>query len=128
MSVGVCHGAAIVGRPVSKELDSAAVAEITRLVTDGCYNGCSKLYGACARVTKEMGFAKVQTYILEDEPGTSLKAAGFQFEYMTKGGNWASSERYKKQGRRQDQPQGPKQLWSRVFIPDQEIVVRRLKE
>lgn len=58
-----------------------------------------------------MGFSKIQTYILEDELGTSVKAAGWRFDGMTSGGDWASSKAFAAQGRRQDQPQGPKQRW-----------------
>src|SRR5579859_6246851 len=63
-SNGTIRGAAIVGRPVSREIDQYSVAEVNRLVTDGCSNACSALYAACARVAKEMGFVKIQTYIL----------------------------------------------------------------
>lgn len=73
---GLC-GAVIVGRPVARSLPQYEVAEVTRLVTDGTKNACSALYAAAARVCKEMGFRYIQTYILADEPGTSLKAAGW---------------------------------------------------
>lgn len=62
-----------------------------------------------------MGYEKVQTYILADEPGTSLKAAGWSFEAMTAGGSWESSKQYAEQGRRRDQPEGPKQRWSKYL-------------
>lgn len=111
--LGDVRGAAIVGRPVSREVSQFDVAEVTRLVTDGCPNACSALYGACARVAKEMGFSKIQTYILESEPGTSLKASGWVFEAETNGGNWNCSSR---KGRREDQPMVKKQRWARIFI------------
>lgn len=66
-------GAAIVGRPVARNVPQDEVIEVTRLVTNGTPNACSKLYAAVARVAKDMGFAKVQTYILDSEPGTSLR-------------------------------------------------------
>lgn len=108
-------GAVIVGRPVSRGCDQYLTAEATRLVTDGTKNACSFLYSAAARVAKEMGFKKIQTYILNDEPGTSLIAAGWQYEGDTRGGDWASSKTYKAQGRRQDQPQSPKKRYSKLF-------------
>ena len=46
------------------------------------------LYGASCRVAKAMGYRKVITYILESEPGTSLKAAGFQCEGRAGGLEW----------------------------------------
>jgi hypothetical protein len=109
---GTVRGAAIVGRPVSRETSQYDIAEVSRLVTDGCQNGCSALYGACARVAKEMGFTKIQTYILESEPGTSLKASGWVMEAITSGGNWNHSWR---KGRREDQPMVRKQRWSKTF-------------
>lgn len=61
------HGSAICGRPVSRYLDDGFTLEINRVCTDGILNGCSKLYGACVRIAKEMGYHKVITYILESE-------------------------------------------------------------
>ena len=109
---GELAGAAIVGRPVARATEQYHVAEITRLVTNGYKNACSFLYGACARVAKEMGFDKIQTYILQDEPGTSLKAAGYSLDGTTAGGDWNHSWR---KGRRTDQPMVPKQRWVRVL-------------
>lgn len=104
-------GAASVGRPVARGCNPYFVAEVTRLVTDGTRNACSILYAAAARAAQAIGYRRIQTYILENEPGTSLKAAGWRFDGMTAGGDWASSERFRQQGRRQDQPHGPKQRW-----------------
>lgn len=103
-------GAVVVGRPVSREIDQYLVAEVTRLVTDGTHNACSFLYGAAARVAKAMGFKRIQTYILVEELGTSLRAAGWIFDGITSGGNWNHSKA--RQGlRRVDQPMSPKQRW-----------------
>lgn len=105
----VC-GAAIVGRPVSREINSDWVCEVSRLVTDGTKNACSFLYSACARVAREMGYKKIQTYILESEPGTSLLAAGWKQDGVTAGGDWNHSTLYNGK-RRTDQPMCPKQRW-----------------
>jgi hypothetical protein len=84
-------GVAIVGRPVSRYLDNGKTLEITRLCTDGTYNACSKLYSACARIAKEMGYEKIITYILQSESGSSLKASGWQLEEENVGGKqWTS--------------------------------------
>jgi hypothetical protein len=107
---GVLHGAAIVGRPTGRENPQYDWAEITRLVTDGRKNACSILYAACARISREMGFKRIQTFILEEESGTSLKAAGWKFEHKTNGGDWNCPSRG---GRRVDQPQQPKQRWAK---------------
>src|SRR5579859_562950 len=70
-------GVAIVGRPVARMTDHTKVLEVTRLCTDGTKNACSALYSAAARVGKELGYERIQTFILESEPGTSLIATGW---------------------------------------------------
>ena len=62
-----CSGVAICGRPVSRHLDDGLTLEINRLCTDGTRNACSILYGACARIAKNMGYKRVITYILKSE-------------------------------------------------------------
>ncbi len=101
-------GIAICGRPVARGSDDGLTLEVARLCTDGTPNACSKLYGACARVAKEMGYAKIQTYILESEPGTSLKASGWIMEAVTAGGQWKRADGIIN---RTDQPIEPKQRW-----------------
>lgn len=108
---GVVCGFAVVGRPVARMVDPYTVAEVTRLCTDGTRNACSFLYSACARAAAAaMGFEKIQTYILDSEDGTTLKAAGWKYEYTTSGGQWKHTDG---KPRRTDQPTQPKQLWSR---------------
>jgi hypothetical protein len=102
-------GVVIVGRPVARMADDGLTAEVTRLCTDGTPNACSMLYGAAARAAQSMGFRRVQTYILDEEPGTSLKASGWVHEATTSGGDW---NRPSRNGRRTDQPPVPKQRWS----------------
>lgn len=70
-------GVAICGRPTARNADNGTTLEIYRNCTDGTKNACSKLYGACVRIAKEMGYAKVITYILESENGASVKASNF---------------------------------------------------
>jgi hypothetical protein len=72
----VC-GAAIIGRPVARLLDDGLSLEVNRCVTDGTANACSLLYGAAARAAKALGYLRVWTYTRLDEPGTSLRAAGW---------------------------------------------------
>jgi hypothetical protein len=73
-------GVAICGRPVAPKTDYKTIIEVNRLCTDGTDNACSKLYAACARIAKEMGYVKIQTFILSKESGTSLKASGWFLE------------------------------------------------
>lgn len=101
-------GAAIVGRPVARAFDDGFTAEVTRLVTDGTRNACSKLYAACWRAWRAMGGHRLITYTLASEDGTSLRAAGFRVLYETRDRphGWDAPSR-----RRQSGPQVAKQLW-----------------
>lgn len=92
--------------------DQRSIVEVTRLVTDGTANACSILYAAAARAAKEIGYQKIQTFILDTESGISLRAAGWEFESISGGGDWT---RDSKPNRSQDQPQQPKQKWSKVL-------------
>jgi hypothetical protein len=105
-------GAAITGRPTARLSDQYQLVEVTRLVSDGSKNVCSFLYAASARIAREMGFDRIQTFILASESGVSLRAAGWRFVRMSKGGDW---NRPSRGGRRTDQPQEPKQLWEKAL-------------
>lgn len=67
---------AIVGRATARLADQAGWVEVTRVATDGTPNACSALYGAAARWAWRRG-SPVLTYTRTDEPGTSLRAAGW---------------------------------------------------
>lgn len=86
-------GVAIAGQPVARNLDDGFTIEIRRVCTDGTYNACSILYGACSRCAKEMGYRRVVTYTLQSEPGTSLRAAGFINDGEAGGGSWNCTKR-----------------------------------
>ncbi len=89
MVVGVC----IVGRPVSRHLDTGWTLEVTRCCTDGTRNACSMLYGAAWRVAKNLGYKKLITYTLPDEGGASLRGAGWKCIGEAGGGNWNTKAR-----------------------------------
>lgn len=80
-------GVAIVGRPVGGQHQNDWL-EVTRLCTDGTKNACSFLYSAAARAGKLLGYRRIQTYILKDEPGTSLRAAGWEFDRLSHPVGW----------------------------------------
>lgn len=83
---------------------------ITRVATDGARNGCSMLYGALCRAGAALGYTEAWTYTLPNEPGTSLRAAGFVHMGESAGkGNHSSSRRERKPA---VCPQ-PKQRWMR---------------
>jgi hypothetical protein len=81
-------GVAIVGRPCSRRIDQQMTVEVLRLCTDGTKNACSKLYGACRRAAKVLGYHRLITYTLAQENGKSLLASGFSYCYTSKGGSW----------------------------------------
>jgi len=106
----VLIGVAIMGRPVARGSDNGFTIEVARLCTNGAKNACSMLYQAAARSSKELGYNKIQTYILQIESGTSLKASGWKMEAVTAGGQWKHTDGKQ---RRTDQPTMPKQRWVR---------------
>jgi len=87
------NGVAVVGRPVARMLQDGKTVEVIRLCTDGSKNACSMLYAACWRVAREMGYERLITYILDSEPGTSLKASGWKLIGQRGGGSWSVPSR-----------------------------------
>lgn len=83
-SIGVAKGSelvgvAIVGRPVSRVIQSQArTLEVIRTATDGTRNANSMLYGAARRAAFALGYDRLITYTQADESGASLRAAGFR--------------------------------------------------
>jgi hypothetical protein len=120
----ILQGVAICGLPVGRKLDDGLTCDVVRLcVKEGVKNGCSKLYAACSRIAKEMGYNKIQTYILMSEAGVSLKASGWVLEAENVGGlSWNSSgniirtaETVDLFGTYKKYPAEMKQRWSKVF-------------
>lgn len=93
------RGLAVVGRPSARMLDVPARTRIPTLevirvaVVEGTQNGCSALYGACARTGRAMGLDGVLTYIHDDETVVSLRAAGWIEDRSTGGGEWSRPSR-----------------------------------
>jgi hypothetical protein len=102
------RGAIIVGRPISRAVNQWTVAEVTRLTTDGTPNACSALYAAAWRAWRAMGGSQLITRIRDDEPGTSLIAAGWKVLYQTgnRPNGWNVPSRP-----RDPIPQGPKTIY-----------------
>lgn len=82
------RGVIIVGRPVARHLDDGLTLEVTRCCTDGAKNAASMLYGAAWRASKSLGYQKLITYTMQSEPGTSLRAAGWEAVAETPGRSW----------------------------------------
>jgi hypothetical protein len=85
---GELVGVVIAGRPVARGADDGRTIELLRLTTTGNRNACSRLYATACRAAAAMGYQRAITYTLADEPGTSLRAAGFSEDGRTAGGGW----------------------------------------
>lgn len=123
---GELVGVVQVGRPVSRMLDDGKTLEVIRLCTTGDKDVCSFLYSRAARVAKELGYSKIITYILDTEPGTSLKASGWHCEQAdVGGGSWHRQSRPRtmkeeqisllSEANREKYPIGEKQRWARIL-------------
>jgi len=92
-------GIAIVGNPVARLLNGRGIVEVNRVclrrdLRDALrWNAASMLYGWCAREAQRQGWRKIITYTRDDEPGTSLVAAGWVREGRTRGRSWHSHSR-----------------------------------
>ncbi|MDB5584351.1 MAG: hypothetical protein JWR80_9527 [Bradyrhizobium sp.] len=91
-SDGELRGVAIAGNPPRVWQGTGRVV-ISRVSTDGAQNGCSMLYGAICRAAKALGYREAWTYTLPEEPGTSLRAAGFIDMGLTGAGEWSRPSR-----------------------------------
>ena len=122
---GVLVGVAICSNPVARNSDDGTILEVSRLCTDVTKNACAKLYTACARIAKEMGFRRIQTFILESEPGTSLKASGWVCDGTAGYYSWLQTGSKREQERHEceqisliEKKQVPKQMkikWHKDF-------------
>lgn len=110
-ATGQLRGVAMAGRPVARGVNPRKVLEAVRICADGTPNACSFLLGKVAHLAGEMGYCKAQTYILDSEAGTSLKAAGWRPVAVVKGRQWFHTDG---RPRRTDQPTGDKTRWEVV--------------
>lgn len=105
---GECLGVGVCGNPARNWQNTGRVV-ITRVATDGSENACSAIYGALCRAAKALGYREAWTYTLPEEPGTSLRAAGFMDMGLTRGGEWDRPSRARKSAVRAE----PKRRWLR---------------
>lgn len=111
---GILVGVAVAGRPRARLLPQYSEVEVSRLCSSGERNVCSFLYSRCSRVARELGFLTVFTAILDSESGASLRAAGWEYVYSTRGGTQDRPSR-----RRVDKaPICPKQVWAPNWCAD----------
>lgn len=103
-------GVITIGRPVARGFDNGWTLEVTRCCTDGTPHVASMLYAAAWRAARALGYRRLITYTLIEEPGTSLRAAGWKVVGQTKGGSWDCPSR----PRVDKHPTGQKTLWEAV--------------
>ena len=99
-------GVACAGRP-ARLLQDGVTCEITRVATTGHLNACSYAYGALRRAAAALGYTRVITYTRPDESGASVRAAGFRFAGVSRGGDWGRPGRPRKAAA----DPGPKLRW-----------------
>lgn len=108
-------GVAIGGRPAARALCDGMTLEVLRTCTRGAKNANSMLYGACARAAKALGYLRLVTYTLADEPGSSLKAAGWVRDAdLPERPTWDTPSRHRVQTDLfgdERRPSGPKTRW-----------------
>jgi len=89
-------GVGVASQPKAPRSRDGFTVEITRIATDGHRNACSRLYGALCRAAAAVGYRRAVTFTRLDEPGTSLRAAGFVLDGATREQSW-------------DRPRNPRQ-------------------
>lgn len=111
---GELRGVAVGAFPsaANRLTDGFRTLEVTRVATDGTPNACSLLYGAAARAAKALGFSRVITYLLADESGASVRAAGWEPDEGSFG-NLSWADHSERPGRPTNI--GPKNRWSKTF-------------
>lgn len=105
---GVTIGVACAGNPARVWQGTGRIV-ISRVATLGATDACSCLYGALCRAAKALGYDEAWTYTLPDEPGTSLRAAGFEDMGVTSGGEHDRESRRRKPAKHPE----PKRRWRR---------------
>lgn len=97
-AVGDVVGVALVGHPSQEQTnDDYQHLRVLRVaVKEGHKNGCSMLYGAAWRAARAMGVLRMDTFTDLDEPGTSLRAAGWIQDGTTAGGDYGRPSRARK--------------------------------
>jgi hypothetical protein len=97
--LGVC----LVGHPSREQAtESNEHLRVLRCaVAAGVPNGCSMLYASAWRAARALGCLRLDTHTHADEPGTSLKAAGWLF------GGWTVGGLHRRQGRPRKVPVDP---------------------
>jgi hypothetical protein len=121
-------GVVSVGRPVARALDQKRIVEVNRLCVDPTlasplvWNASSMLYGWAAREGRKQGAERIITYTLAEEAGTTLRAAGWRPDHLTRPRKgWSSPARPRDPA---GTPNGAKLRWHRQLVDNPVSVLR----
>jgi L-amino acid N-acyltransferase YncA len=109
---GELAGIACASEPKAPRSRKRRVVEISRVATLGTRNACSKLYGALCRAAAALGYRRAITFTDPDEPGTSLRAAGFQDDGLTREQSWDRPSN-RRRGKARSEQLSQVRRWSR---------------
>ena len=112
----IVRGVAIAGRPTNRNNDDGQTVEVLRVAADGTPNVPSALLGACARAAKAIGAARIITYTLDSEGGSSLRGAGWVREADGITSWWATGKSRTRAVERPHMAEG-KVRWALTFRP-----------
>lgn len=104
---------ALAGNPARVWQGTGRIVISRVAVGEAAPNACSKLYGALCRAAEALGYREAWTYTLPHEPGTSLRAAGFEDMGLTSGGEHDRPSRRRAPAKHPEQ----KRRWRRVLRP-----------
>lgn len=93
---GELVGVGVASLPKARMSRDGFTVEISRVATDGHENACSRIYAALCRACAAIGVRKVKTFTRPEEPGVSLRAAGFTDEGLTEEESWDRPKRPRK--------------------------------
>jgi hypothetical protein len=116
-------GVAICGSPTGISYNGKSFLEVYRVCVTEANNSCSMLYGRCTRIAKELGYEKLITYTLKTEPGTTVKASGFELETDEAGGKKWTGKRAKEREKKRNEagivlklpPEEKKNRWAKLL-------------
>lgn len=109
---GAIRGVAIAGNG-PRVWEGTGRLSIARVATDGAENACSMLLGALCRAGKALGYLEAWTYTLPEEPGTSLRAAGFIEQGLTQSHGGGGEHSRTGRPRKPAKDSRPKRRWKR---------------
>jgi len=95
---GELIGVAIMGRPISRMLQTKGTLEILRVcIKEGNKNANSIMYSRVRKISELLGYTKLITYTLKTESQSSLKAVGAKVVAETQPQSWDRKKRHREE-------------------------------